>query len=626
MTESTDGAVDRATDRSLWARQNTVVEYLPHRIERDDRQDGTILLRSGYPLGEVVDSTGRWLHRWADEAPGRVAVAERDGDAWRELTYGELLEQVRAVAAGLLARGLDGRDAIAILSGNGIDHLLLSLAAQYVGIPIVPLAEQYSLISGAHPRLTYIIDKVRPKLAFAEDAGRYAQALSLPCLSGVEIVASKTGGVPGAVTPFADLLGHDCAGDAGAAIDAAHSRVGPDTLAKIMFTSGSSADPKGVLTTQRMLCVNQAQLRGALPFLGSRPPVVTDWLPWNHVFGGSHNVNMILANGGTLNIDLGKPAGPGFATTLKNRTERPGTLSFNVPAGFAMTVAAVAGDGELRRTLFGDLDLIFYAGASLPQNVWDRLEEYALETRGGLPLMISSWGMTETAPACLIVHQPIGRSGVIGVPMPGVEAKLVPNDAGRFELRVRGPNIMPGYYKDAEKTAQAFDTEGFLITGDAVRFVDPRNAALGLVYDGRVSEDFKLATGTWVQAGTLRVDLLRHLAGLAQDLVVCGRDRDEIGVLIFPAPARALEGDVEDGARIDPALGRDIAEGLRAANVGATGSARRIARALVLAEPPSVEGQEITDKGSLNINRILARRAGLLERLYSDDDPAVIRP
>ena len=622
LTLEIDTAPTGLPERAAWALRHTLTRWLPHKVNREDRPDGTILLTSAYPLPEPARTTGDWLHRWATEAPYRVAVSERPvaGAGWRNVTYGELLDQVRHIAAALLARGLGAQDRIAILSGNGLDHLLLSLAAQYVGVPVVPLAEQYALIPEAHGRLTYVLDKVKPRLAFVDDATRYAAALALPELAGVEIVAVH-GDAPRPITPFRELL----KGDTRVDVDAAHAAVGPDTLAKILFTSGSSSDPKGVLTTHRMMCTNQAQLLAALPFLADGPHRITDWLPWNHVFGGSHNVNMMLANGGTLTIDSGKPTGPGFATTLKNRTDRPGTMAFNVPVGWGMMVEALAKDEALRRHILKDLQLVFYAGASLPQPVWEAIESFCLETRGGLPLMISSWGLTETAPACLIVHEPIGRSGVIGVPLPGVTVKLIPDDEGRCEIRVKGPNVMEGYLDDPARTAAAFDAEGFFITGDAVRFVDPGDAARGLIFDGRVSEDFKLETGTWVQAGRLRDTALRELAGLVQDVVICGHDRGEVGLFVFPAKGVADPDQVTRGALTDERLMARIEERLRAMNAHVTGSAKRVTRALVLAEPPSLKDGEITDKGSLNIKKILTRRADLLERLYDNEDPALIR-
>ncbi len=617
---------DNFEHRAAWARANTTTEWIAQETLRENRADGTIRLRAAQGMGEIAPNTGHWLHQWAEAAPDRIALSEREGPSrdsgpWRNVTYADLLAQVRAVASALLARGLGPRDTIAVMSGNGIDHLILSLAAQYVGVPIVPLAEQYALIEEAHGRLVFVLDKVKPKLAFVDDAGRYASALRLPELEGVEVVAAKTEGAPLAVTAFADLLG----APEHAELDFVHGQVGPDTLAKILFTSGSSSEPKGVLTTHGMMCANQAQMAAVMPYLSARPPRVTDWLPWNHVFGGSHNVNMMLSHGGTLTIDQGKPTGKGFAVTLANRREHPGTLSFNVPVGFAMTTEAAAGDPDLRKALFSELDLIFYAGASLPQDVWLALENFCLETRGGLPMMASSWGLTETAPACVMVHEPIGRSGVIGVPLPGVEVKLIPDEDMRCEIRVKGPNVTKGYFNAPEKTEAAFDEEGFFITGDAVRFVDPGNPSRGLIFDGRVSEDFKLNTGTWVQAGTLRMSVLERLKGMVQDVVICGHDRGEVGLFLFPLPQDMKAENEAHGALSDPHLSARIEAALREMNADVTGSAKRITRALVLSEAPSLSAQEVTDKGSLNIKKILTRRADLLERLYDNEDPALIR-
>ncbi|MFS4436901.1 feruloyl-CoA synthase [Paracoccaceae bacterium GXU_MW_L88] len=608
-------------DHTTWARENTKTEYVPHKVIREDRDDGTILLRSAYEMEPHVKNTGVWLHDWAEKTPDNVALAERDGDGWRDITYADLLAKVRAVAAGLLERGYAPGDRIAILSANGVDHLILSLAAQYVGMPVSSLAEQYSLIEEAHPRLIYVLGKLKPKLAFVDDAARYGKAIALDEMNGIEVIASATEGAPRNVIHFADLL--DATPDD--AVDQAHAEVGPDTLAKILFTSGSSSEPKGVLTTQRMMCVNQAQMAAVMPYLSTRRQQITDWLPWNHVFGGSHNVNMMLSSGGQLNVDGGKPTGKGFARTLENRLMRPSSLAFNVPVGFAMLVDAAEKDPEARKAFFSEIDLIFYAGASLPQDVWDKLEQFCMEEGGGLPMMASSWGLTETAPAVVMVHEPIGRSGVIGVPLPGIELKLIPDEDMRCEIRVKGPNVTPGYFEDDTKTAAAFDEEGYFITGDAVRFVDEADPSKGLVFDGRVSEDFKLNTGTWVQAGNLRMSALKELKGLAQDVVICGHDRGEVGLFVFPIPGSYDETDTTEGAVTDGHLMAKVEAELREMNAGVTGSAKRITRALILAEPPSVEGQEITDKGSLNINKILNRRADLLERLYDNEDPALIR-
>ena len=598
--------------------------YQPHDVQREDRPDGSILLRSGYPLGEFAGKTGAWLHHWAGAAPDRVFVAERSGAGWRSETYAAALQKVRALAASLLSRGMGPDTPILIMSGNGVDHGLLSLAAQYVGVPTVPVAEQYSLIHGAHGRLRHAIELVRPKMAYVVDADQYAEALKLGVLDGIDIVASRVGQNTKAIA-FDDLL----KGGPSADIDTAFAAVTPDTVAKILMTSGSTSAPKGVLTTQKMMCVNQAQLAGALPFLRDRPPRLLDWLPWNHVFGGSHNFNMILANGGTLHIDDGKPAPGAFDRTLENLSMAPGTLSFNVPVGYALLAKALKEDAALRRKFFEDLDLIFYAGASLPQDIWQGLEEMAVEVKGEVPLMTSSWGLTETAPAVLLQGEPIGRSGVVGVPLAGTEIKLLPDEDMRCEVRVKGPNVMPGYLDNPGKTAAAFDAEGYFITGDAMVFVDPGDPGKGLRFDGRISEDFKLLTGTWVRAAQLRIEALECLAPLAADVVVTGADRTEIGLMVFPNPAELARAgyatDSADGALTCPALLSDLKTRLEARAQGATASPTRIARAIVLAEPPSMPDGEATAKGNLNFRKVLTRRANLLTRLYTQNETAVVK-
>jgi len=597
--------------------------YQPHRVNRAVRPDGTILLTSGHALGPVAETTGDWLHKWAGETPDRIFLAERSGAGWREESYTAALQKVRAVAGALLGRGLNAGTPILIMSGNGVDHGLLALAAQYAGIPAVPVAEQYALIPGAHDRLRHVIELVRPKLAYAVDAEEYGEAIALDELAGIEIVASRSGS--SGATPFDELL----KGDAGVDVDVAHRDVGPDSVVKILMTSGSTSHPKGVPTTHRIMCVNQTQIADALPFLRERPPVIVDWLPWNHVFGGSHNFNMMLANGGSLYVDDGKPVKGKFERTLENLSMVTGTLAFNVPVGFSMLLNALRADESLRQRFFSDLDLVFYAGASLPQDVWQGFEQMAMDVKGSIPLMTSSWGLTETGPACLMQHEPAPESGIVGVPLTGVTAKLIPDEDMRCEVRVKGPNVMTGYFEDAEKTAESFDEEGYFITGDAMRFVDPEQPEKGLRFDGRISEDFKLLTGTWVRAATLRLDLLGCLAPLAADLVVTGHDRDEIGVLIFPnmdAFADAGHDSQEaDGALLDRELGAEIARRLAGRAKIATGSSTRVARALVMAEPASLGDGEMTAKGSLNARKVLSRRAALVERLYDDADPATIR-
>ena len=596
-------------------------DYLPHAVTRRDRPDGSLLLTSDQPLGPVVDKTGDWLHHWAKAAPDRVFLAERASAGWREEPYGAVLDQVRAIASALLGRGMNADTPILIMSGNGVDHGLLTLAAQYIGVPSVPVAEQYSLIPGAQARLKEAVDLVRPKMAYVVDADQFAGALALDALQGVEVVATRTGGAK--VTAFADLLNGD-----GADVDAAYAKVTPDTVAKILMTSGSTSAPKGVLTTHKMMCTNQTQIADSLPFLRQRPPRILDWLPWNHVFGGSHNFNMMLANGGSFYIDDGKPVKGLFERTAENLSLMTGTLCFNVPVGFQMLLNALRADTALRNRFFAELDLIFYAGASLPQDVWEGFEAMAMEVKGEVPLMTSSWGLTETAPAAMIQQEPTERSGVVGIPMSGLVAKLVPDADGRFEVRIKGPSIMEGYFEAPDKTAEAFDSEGYFITGDAMRFVDPLDVNKGLKFDGRISEDFKLLTGTWVRAAQLRIDLLARLAPLAGDLVVTGADRDQIGLLLFvnktDLEARGYAPVDDNGALVDAALLAEITTRLAAHAEGAS-SSTRVTRALILSEPASIAEAEITAKGNLNFRKVLTRRAALVARLYDDADPAVAK-
>ena len=597
--------------------------YIPHDVVREDRPDGSILLRSRVLLGPVVRNTGAWLHRWAQEAPDRVFLAERSGQGWREVRYADTLGQVRSLASSLLGRGLGPETPIVIMSGNSVDHGLLALAAQYVGVPLVPLAEQYSLVPDAYPRLQYAVETVRPKMIFADDGAAYGAALALPFLDGIEKVVARNGS--GGATTFSDLL----RGDGSANVDGAYQAVGPDTLAKIIFTSGSTANPKGVLTTHRMLCVNQAQMAAAMPVIHVRPPKILDWLPWNHVFGGSHNFNMMLANGGSLYIDEGKPTKAGFAASVRNIREHAGNLAFNVPIGFAQLVATMEKDNDLKRAYLGDTDLIFYAAASVTQEIWSALAKFAKEVRGEVPLMFSGWGMSETAPSATQTHQPVDRPGNIGVPLPEVTLKLIPDEDGRCELRLKGPNVLKGYYQEPQKSKEAFDEEGFLITNDAVKFVDFNNANAGLNFDGRISEDFKLMSGTWVRATNIRLDALKHFADIALDVVVTGHDRNELGLLVFPHPGSMNEsvlsaGDT-GGVFSSDAVRTLIHSRLTALSQHATSSSTRVVRALVLATPPSMSEGEVTAKGSINARKVLILRKELLERLYDDNDPAVVR-
>ncbi|NNE51192.1 MAG: feruloyl-CoA synthase [Sulfitobacter sp.] len=592
----------------------------PHDVIREDRADGSVLLRSAYPVGKAVRCTGDWLDHWAATTPNAVFLAERDGEGWREVTYAEAQACVHAIASHLIIRDLGPERPILVLSGNGVDHGLLTLAAQYVGIPTVPVAEQYALIPEAHPRLEYAARLTGPGALYAVDGARYATALELDVFEGLEVITSRNGA--DWMTQFEDLLT-----PSGEDIGPAARAVGHDTLAKILLTSGSTSDPKGVCTTQGMMCHNQAQIAACLPFVTAHLPRLVDWLPWNHVFGGSYNFNLVLANGGSLYIDDGKPAPGLFDRTLENLRMQSGTISFNVPVGFAQLVAALEEDEALRGTYFADLDMIFYAGASLPQKTWDALERLAAQAGRALPLITTSWGLTETAPGALIAHQPSPGAGMVGVPMPGVEVKLVPLGAGRYDVRVRGENVFQGYLDNPAKTQEAFDEEGFFITDDAMVFVDEAEPSKGLRFDGRLSEDFKLSSGTRVQAAALRLEVLAALAPLAQDVVIAGEARDMVGALILPnRAALAAEGlDLQEtggllrSADLEKAVGDRLAAFAKGKSMAAC-----ISRALILSEPPSMAEGEATAKGNINFPKLLKRRADLVERLFAENDPAAI--
>ena len=575
-----------------------------------------MIMSSGLTLDPVVQNTGEWLHRWAAETPDAVFLAERSGPGWNKLKYGDALSQVQSVAAGLLDHGVGPGEKIIILSGPGIKHGILKLAAQYIGVATVPVAEQYSLIPDAQPRLIHIAEKICPAMVFAEDAEKFARGLALPQFDNALKVVGGLAGT-GMIT-FQRLLASTTD------ISAARDTVTPQTLAKILFTSGSTSTPKGVPQTHHMMCVNQNQYSGCLPFLKARPPVILSWLPWNHVFAGNSNFNMALAFGGALYLDTGKPVKGLFDTTLENLRMVKPTMSANVPVGYAMLVEAMREDAQLRHNFFADLDFIFYAGASLPADVWQGIEELAMIELGRVPMLTSSWGMTETAPMALMHYEGNATSGMIGIPGPELEARLLPIDDNRYELRVRGPNVMDGYYEEPEKNAETFDDEGFMKTGDAVCFADPDRLESGLQFDGRIGEDFKLLSAVWVQSARLRLGAMPALAGLAQDIVITGENRTDLGLLVFPDPQLGLQAG-DDGTIQDAHYCAKIRSVLAKLAETATGSSNRIVRAIVLGEPPSVKAHEITAKGNLNNNAVLRHRAGFVERLYDDSDPATIQ-
>ena len=580
------------------------LRFLGQRAELERRDDGAMILRSPVPLGTYPATLGEVLTRQATTNGDRIFLAERQGDGWQTLTFSQSRTRAVAVAQHLLAAGLGPDRPLMILSGNSTGHALMTLGAIMAGVPVVPVSPAYSLMSADHAKLRHIAELTRPGLVWVEDPAPFAAALAALAQQGF-----------GAVMTNADL---SAIPDADTAPDIAAS---PDAVAKILFTSGSTGMPKGVINTHRMLCANQAMLAATWPFVGDMPPVLVDWLPWNHTFGGNFCFNLALFNGGTFHIDDGKPPPPLIGRTVENLRLASPNIYFNVPAGFAALLPHLEQDAALRDSFFRDLKGIFYAAAALPQDLWDRLERVADQSGHPRPIMLSAWGSTETSPLATIVHFPIPRAGNIGLPVPGCELKFQPNGA-KYELRVRGPNITPGYHARPDLTAAAFDDEGFYCMGDAGLLADTDNPAAGVLFDGRVAEDFKLTTGTWVSVGALRVGVVGACSPLVQDVVVTGHDRDRIGLLIWPTTAAVAALGADSGD--DPAalcasepVNAAIAGKLAAWNANNPASSTRIDRFVLMAEPPSIDANEITDKGYVNQRATLERRADLVAALHA---------
>jgi feruloyl-CoA synthase len=589
--------------------------------------NGAIHMRSRIPLGPYPVRLTDALDRWAADAPDRTFLAERDASGgWRRVSFAEARAQVRSLAQALLDRHLTPDRPIVILSGNGVDHGLLALAAMYVGVPYAPVAPAYSLQARDFSSLQQVFDRMRPGLVLAADGARFERALTRVLPADVELVVSSSAPTSFPASQFAELG----ATPVTSAVDSARDLVGPDTVAKVLFTSGSTGRPKGVINTQRMLCSNQEMIRSVLLFLGDAPPVLCDWLPWNHTAGGNHNFGIALYNGGTLYIDEGKPTPALFDATLRNLREIPCTAHFEVPRFYEMLLPHLYRDPVLRETFFRDLKLLFYAAAGLGQKFWDELRDLAIQACDEELLIMTGFGATETAPFALTTGPEGAFAGMVGYPAPGMDLKLTPVGE-KLEARVRGPNITPGYWRDDELTSQAFDAEGYYKLGDAMRFVDPGDPAKGLIFDGRLAEDFKLSTGTWVSVGPLRSRILAAAAGYAQDVVITGHDRDFAGALVFPNLAACRElAALPTNAAADQVIAhpavidrfRDIFAGLAQ---DSTGSSTYVARAMLLSDPPSLDAREVTDKGSLNQKAVLHHRAALVEELHAPSpSPRVI--
>jgi feruloyl-CoA synthase len=631
--------------------------------------DGVLYARSPYPLPPYPDKITERLEHWAVDAPDRPFLARRnEAGSWRILTYGAALSRTRSIAQALISRHLSPDRPLVILSGNSIEHALMALAAMYAGVPYSPIAPAYSLLAREFTTLRYLWAVLEPGLVFAAEGDRYAAALASLDTRRVEVVTCSGLGAAGSedpalqvargatgsegpalqvargamgsegpalqagtrssadsvarglqtprpfdhVTPFAELEQEHVT----AAVDAAHQKVTPDSVAKILFTSGSTGRPKGVINTQRMLCANQEMLRTVLPMLADPAPVLCDWLPWNHTFGGNHNFGIVLYNGGTLYIDDGKPTPEGFETTVTNLREIASTAYFNVPRGYDLLVPRLQKDAAFARHFFSRLQMLFCAAASLRQQVADDLVSVAIDSRGERIPLVTGLGATESAPFALCAGDADFSGGRIGVPVPGVELKAAPVGE-QLEARLRGPTIAPGYWRDPALTRAAFDDEGFYRMGDAIAFAVPGDPAAGFTFQGRINEDFKLSTGTWVRVGALRTQLLAHIGDLVHDIVIAAPDRDFVSALIFPNPAaeRRLG---------HAAFAERCRERLISFAAARSGSSTMIRRAIVLIEPPAIDAQELTDKGTVNQKAVLANRPAVVDALYSDDPPPAV--
>ena len=585
----------------------------------EHRADGSAIIRSVEALDDYPRAIVDALEAWAEKTPDAILIADREGDGWRELTYADVMARIPPLAQALLDAGLSPEKPLMILSGNEVEHFLLGMAAIWVCVPYAPVSPAYSLVSTDFGKLRHIAGLLTPGMLYASDGAKFAPAIDAVFGADVPLIVRSNPLAGRATSIFADLLKTPVT----SAVADAHAAITPDTIAKVLFTSGSTGLPKGVVTTNRMMACNQQMIRQALAFLQDEPPVLLDWMPWNHVAGGSHNTGIAIYNGGSFYIDDGQPTPARFGRTLENlKTVRP-TLFFNVPKAYEFLVASFEEHPEVRRNLFARLKLLQYAGAGLSQHVFDGLVEASREETGERVLIITGYGSTETAPFAFTTTWPVEEAGHIGLPAAGITIKLVPN-GDKTELRLKGPNLTPGYWRDAEKTAEAFDEEGFYCIGDAVRFVDGNDLAKGFIFDGRVSEDFKLSTGTWVNFAGVRSGIISSCAPLIRDVVVTGLDRNFIGAMIFPDMAACarhagLPPDSDPTAIIThPAVREKFATGLQALALKATGSSNHVARALLMVEQPDIDKGEVTDKGSINQRAVRAHRPDLVEQLYAD--------
>lgn len=593
------------------------------RVAMRDGAGGTRYMRADQPLEPHAHRLTDRLVHWAQTAPDRTFMARRlrnaDGSTgdWRHISYARALASARSIGQALLDRGLSPEHPVAILSENDLEHALMALGCLYAGVPYCPVSPAYSTVSQDYDKLRHVLTTLTPGLVFAADSARYSKAIAATVGADVEVVTGDT---------FGTLLGTEPT----PAIDAAMQATGPDTITKFLFTSGSTKLPKAVINTHGMWCANQQQMRQSMPVLAEEPPVLIDWLPWNHTFGGNHNFGLTIYNGGTLYIDDGKPVPALMGETLRNLREIAPTVYFNVPTGFEAIANAMKTDDALRRNLLSRVKMFFYAGAALAQPVWDTLHEVQEREVGERIVMGTGLGMTESSPFAIFITNPNVKAGYLGVPTPGLELKLVPAE-GKTEVRYKGPNITPGYWRAPEATAEAFDDEGFFCTGDAVLWIDDNDVHQGLKFDGRIAEDFKLATGTFVSVGPLRAKVIAAGAPYVQDAVLTGINLKEVGALVFPTNAvRQLAGLGADASMkqvVESApVQAHFQKVLNELNRTGTGSANRIARLHVMHEPPSIDKGEVTDKGSINQRAVLKHRDAMVQALHGGGLPFTLLP
>ena len=601
------------------------------RVNMREGTSGVRYMLADQPLEDFATRMTDRLVHWATTKPDATMLAKRikhaDGSLgdWRHISYAQAWQSARAIAQALIDRGLNAERPVVIMSENDLEHALLSLGCLVAGVPFCAASPAYSTISQDFEKLRHILTTLTPGLVFAADAKRYGKAIEAAVGKDIEVVL-HSGEITGrATTTFESLR----ATLATPAVDAAMQATGPDTIAKFLFTSGSTKLPKAVINTQRMWCANQQQMAQSMPVLAEIPPVLVDWLPWNHTFGGNHNFGMVLYHGGTLYIDEGKPTPALMGETLRNLREIAPTVYFNVPTGFEAIAIAMKTDDALRKNLLSRVQMFFYAGAALAQPIWDSLHESQEREVGERIVMGTGLGMTESGPFAIFVTSPFVKAGDLGVPTPGMELKLVPN-SDKIEVRYKGPNIAPGYWRAPQETQEAFDDEGFFCTGDAVQWIDENDVHQGLKFDGRIAEDFKLATGTFVSVGPLRGKIIAAGAPYVQDAVITGLNMHEVGAMIFPTAAvRGLSGLGAEATMADVLTSAPVVAHFQHVLNGlaqtATGSASRVARMVLLSEPPSIDKGEVTDKGSINQRAVLKHRDALVKTMH-DGSAAVIKP